>query len=125
MALKICPECEKNFSDKAKRCPHCGFPIKTPGKGFGTTSLVLGIISCVYSLPAVNTEMYLPSTGSTIPNFFYIYYISVIAILSLVFGIISHKNGCKLGRKTAGIVLSIVSLAILTISLILTIFKGV
>jgi RNA polymerase subunit RPABC4/transcription elongation factor Spt4 len=25
MALKHCPECNKEVSDRATRCPHCGF----------------------------------------------------------------------------------------------------
>lgn len=29
MALISCPECEKSISDKAKLCPHCGFPMRT------------------------------------------------------------------------------------------------
>lgn len=28
MALIKCPECNKEISDKAKKCPNCGFPIK-------------------------------------------------------------------------------------------------
>lgn len=27
MALIICPECNKEVSDRAKACPHCGFPL--------------------------------------------------------------------------------------------------
>lgn len=27
MALMICPECNSKVSDKAKMCPHCGYPI--------------------------------------------------------------------------------------------------
>lgn len=27
MALIICPECNKEISDKVKSCPHCGYPI--------------------------------------------------------------------------------------------------
>ena len=27
MALISCPECEKEISDKADACPHCGFPL--------------------------------------------------------------------------------------------------
>lgn len=27
MALVSCPECNKEISDKAQRCPHCGYPI--------------------------------------------------------------------------------------------------
>ena len=28
MALVKCPECDKNISDKAEACPHCGY-VKT------------------------------------------------------------------------------------------------
>lgn len=28
MALIKCPECGKRISDKARKCPNCGFPIK-------------------------------------------------------------------------------------------------
>ena len=31
MAIIQCPECTKNVSDKAKSCPHCGFPIEENG----------------------------------------------------------------------------------------------
>lgn len=27
MALIKCPECSKEVSDKAKTCPHCGYPL--------------------------------------------------------------------------------------------------
>lgn len=33
MPLIICPECKKNISDKAKACPHCGFPMQGQGEG--------------------------------------------------------------------------------------------
>lgn len=32
MSLINCPECNKEISDKAKSCPHCGFPINTNSK---------------------------------------------------------------------------------------------
>ena len=28
MTLIKCKECNKEISDKAKSCPHCGFPIE-------------------------------------------------------------------------------------------------
>lgn len=28
MALIKCPECGKEISDKAGKCPHCGYPIE-------------------------------------------------------------------------------------------------
>lgn len=33
MPLIICPECKKNISDRAKTCPHCGFPMERPDEG--------------------------------------------------------------------------------------------
>lgn len=30
MALINCPECNKEISDKAGACPHCGFPLTKP-----------------------------------------------------------------------------------------------
>ena len=36
MALIKCPECEKEISDQAKYCVHCGFPspkAQTPPRG--------------------------------------------------------------------------------------------
>lgn len=30
MALINCPECNREISDRAGACPHCGFPIKSP-----------------------------------------------------------------------------------------------
>ena len=28
MALIICPDCKKQISDRAERCPHCGLPAQ-------------------------------------------------------------------------------------------------
>jgi len=33
MALITCPECEREVSDKAAACPHCGYPIRG-GNGY-------------------------------------------------------------------------------------------
>lgn len=32
MALINCPECSKEISDKAKECPHCGYPLSSKEK---------------------------------------------------------------------------------------------
>lgn len=32
MAIISCPECEKDISDKAAFCPHCGYPIRKTDK---------------------------------------------------------------------------------------------
>ena len=32
MALTKCPECSGDLSDKAASCPHCGYPMRAPGR---------------------------------------------------------------------------------------------
>ena len=62
MAMINCPECNKEISNKAFVCPDCGYPLsnnisnadfsikkKTPGKGFGVSGLVMGILGVIYS----------------------------------------------------------------------------
>ncbi len=119
MALINCPECLKEVSDNAKACPHCGFPLKKKGKGFAIASLVLGIISCVYSLPPMLATISEPD----IPKAAIIamaVYIMIFGVLSFIFGIVSHCKGCKLKKKTAGLILSTVSIIVLIVVIILT-----
>jgi hypothetical protein len=46
MALIKCPECNREISDTAKRCPHCAYKIKSNlwQKVWGTRLVVIGII---------------------------------------------------------------------------------
>ena len=41
MALINCPECNNQISDKAKCCPHCGFPIDNISKKENKCSIIL------------------------------------------------------------------------------------
>ncbi len=118
MALINCKECGKEISDMAKMCPHCGYPIKKKGKGFAVASLVLGIISCVYSTPLLTTisEPDMPKAATIAMAV----YIMLFGVLSFVFGIVSHSKGCKLKKKTAGLILSSVSIIVLIVVIILT-----
>ncbi len=118
MALINCIECGKEISDQAKACPHCGMPLKKKGKGFAVASLVLGIIGCVYTFPIFTalTTREMP-TAATIGMSVYI---MIFGILSLVFGIVSHLRGCKLKKKTAGIILSLISIVALLICIIIS-----
>lgn len=54
MALIICPECGKEFSDKAPACPNCGFPTnelletapsEEPTPSDNSDSLANGLVS--------------------------------------------------------------------------------
>ena len=117
MALINCEECGKEVSDIAKACPHCGYPIKKKGKGFAVTRLVLGIIGCVYSLPTATATLQPDITINKALAM--ITYMMIINGLSLIFGIASHNKGCKLKKKTAGIILSVISIVILLISIVI------
>lgn len=60
MALVKCPECNKEVSDQAHNCPHCGYPLKKATKHVGqrnpdfskmeviaTRNYVVGIVAAV------------------------------------------------------------------------------
>jgi len=117
MALIKCAECGKEISDQAKVCPHCGLPLKKKGKGLAIASFVLGIVSCVYSIGIVSTAFTPYSKNNT--TLVLAVYIFIFAILSLIFGIVAHNKGCKLKKKTAGIILSYISIVITIFSLII------
>ena len=117
MPLINCEECGKSVSDVAKACPHCGFPIKKKGKGFAVTSLVLGIIACVYSMGIVTT-IFTPHNQAYTAGALAAY-IFIFAVLSLIFGIVSHCDGCTLKKKTAGIILSIIAIVLTIVSLVI------
>ncbi len=119
MALINCKECGKEISDQAKSCPHCGMPLKKKGKGFAVASLVLGIIGCVYTLPAITaiTNPEMPSEA----NIAISVYIMIFGILALIFGFVSHRSGCKLKKKTAGIILGTISVAALLLCIIISV----
>lgn len=77
MALITCPDCQKQISDQAPACPHCGRPaqpavppekvqtIEATGKKYkgmqliGSLLICLGVISCVYQMnnPASSSIM--------------------------------------------------------------------
>ena len=47
MALVECPDCEKEISDTAKNCPHCGADVSVEGY------FILFIIACTFAVLAV------------------------------------------------------------------------
>ena len=122
MSIINCTECGKEISDQAKMCPNCGYPLKKKGKGFAVASLVLGILSCFYTYTfcfAFLMERIAASISTTniqqgINEMKYgvLPLIIVVSSLAIVFGFISHKDGCKLRKKTAGIVMGIVSIVV-------------
>lgn len=57
MPLVTCPDCEKQVSDAAPACPHCGRPmrattIEQTGKGYKVVELLAGagfIVGCLFA----------------------------------------------------------------------------
>ena len=52
MALINCPECNKEISDSAKSCPHCGYKFKNSVwmKIWSKRLIIIGAISAICSL---------------------------------------------------------------------------
>lgn len=139
MAIVLCPECKKEVSEKAATCPHCGYPLnvsaqgqpsiqtsavqkhKIPGRGFGITSMVLGIISIVYIPFLIGKTLQIPAEvllGFEASPFELLLVISVIAIPALVFGVLSLCRKYK-GPAWAGTILSIISLLCCAFAMVL------
>jgi len=110
MALIKCKECGKQVSDEAKQCMGCGISLSTnkqnnydnDGSGQATAALVLGILSLVVPFLGV-----------------------ILAIIGLVMANKAKKAGCTNGLRTAGFVLSIITLSLyLVMMLFLIITSG-
>lgn len=111
MALIKCPDCGREFSDKAVSCPFCGCPINDarqvggiyesnyapPRTGMAIASMVLGIISL----------------------FTWLFFIGfLLAAIGLILGVISLLNNQSgKGMATAGVVTSSITLFFFFISL--------
>ena len=50
MALIQCPNCNKDISDKATKCPQCGYKLK---KGSGKTRIKLIIVTCILLISVI------------------------------------------------------------------------
>lgn len=61
MALINCPECERQISDKAPACPHCGVPLASPAAAFVATPNAA-------PLPQVHVTVAMPPAADTGPS---------------------------------------------------------
>ena len=44
MAIIKCPECKREISDQADKCPHCGYPLRNKFETNKPMNSVLGIV---------------------------------------------------------------------------------
>jgi|WetSurMetagenome_2_1015567.scaffolds.fasta_scaffold03977_10 predicted Zn finger-like uncharacterized protein len=63
--ITTCPECKKEVSKKAKQCPHCGFGIQKPKRGFLGAIILLLFIIVTFMLVVVVTGS---NNGQNIPS---------------------------------------------------------
>jgi len=120
MAMFDCPECGKSISNTALSCPNCGYQLKsanvqykiiTPGRGFGITSMIMGILSIVYGFITLSSVTGMPNPSSSDSYFASIIPITF-ALLSLIFGFFSYSRGYNKGPQKTGIILGVFTLVL-------------
>jgi|GEM_PF-1881753 len=96
---------------------------KTPGKGFGITSMILGILGAIAAFGNVFGEeagimdllegkyAYFDGTESELYMSFVV--MAILSVLGLIFGLAAKARGYKNGISVSGIILSIVGIAII------------
>jgi len=104
--------------------------VPVPGRGFGISSLVLGIISLVYSIvllmPIINYanalerhSFYSQSKHELLSSMFApVAVFAIIGLLALIFGVCAKGRGYKRGPGSAGLILGLLSLVFSVVDII-------
>ncbi len=105
------------------------FKKKIPGRGFGISGMIMGILAVVYgvvpflniitvdfSYNRINAQLHLT-------NLLMNMYPIIFAALALIFGVASRGRGYKSGQSTSAIVMGVISLAFCAITIVLSAFK--
>ena len=111
--------------------PAYGAPLKTPGKGFGVTALVLGIFCVIWGFIAIIGAFNL-SAGAEYGRRLYgweevvsahitgtLIYGGIPAVLAVIFGYNSKKRGYVNGVSKSGFVMGIIGLALALVTVII------
>lgn len=129
--MAFCTNCGTELQNGATFCTNCGTPAagvqpnvvqpmvfvkpKIPGRGFGISSMVLGIIGLVYSF--VFTTSIIESIEAMYDNDVFIeaslvpiLMFSVLSILSVCFAPAAISRGYKNGISLSGLILGIIGL---------------
>ena len=136
--MAFCKNCGAQLTGTERFCNNCGTPMvssvqevvyvkaKVPGRGFGISSMVLGIIGLVYSVYVTFAAVVLQELvdlydGSSegigvtlIPILMY----SVLSILSVCFAPAAMKRGYKNGVSVSGMVMGVLGMIGYIISVI-------
>lgn len=152
----FCANCGNSLAEGTAFCPKCGVACggiqpqnvvyqqvvyvkeKIPGRGFGITSLVLGIVGLVYAVILFFSMMMVyvmsgiigmsgdfhraglaAATGFAFVLAILIY--SIPSILAVIFGIVSEKRGYHTGIRKGGFITGCIGLILYVLSCILAI----
>ncbi|MBQ8910720.1 MAG: zinc ribbon domain-containing protein [Oscillospiraceae bacterium] len=137
MVQKFCEQCGSPLKENSRFCVKCGAQVlsesqiiyvnnrKIPGRGYGISSMVLGIIGCFYlfvqllniisaiSLESLSLDIDLIILALNVTLY------AVLSLLALIFGILARKRKYQCGISSSGIVLGVLGMAIAVISLIM------
>ncbi len=161
MANNFCSNCGNRINPNDYSCARCGNvtaqpmpyyppqqPVyvikqKTPGKGFGITSMIMGIVASLYAFYSVlfcfifstmQTIVGNPYFGQTFDySVQYIYnstvsmmsvmifaYVLIFVVLALIFGFCAKKRGFYSAITKSGLVMGLISLGTSVITLIIS-----
>jgi len=103
MALINCPECQKEVSETAKRCPHCGYTLKDNKKIIAIVSVsvivVLLIVFFVFKSSSASVigewkiDHYITEDGNISQDNIGEYYGEVYQTANSAFRVVFDKNG--------------------------------
>ena len=136
----ICQKCGAAIPDDASFCTICGEaqtlvyetskieqpvdatePVKKSGEGLAIASLILGILSIVSffgSCCVGSMFTFVAGVTSVLTGLFQII-IFVISLVGLVFAIVAKKKGCTSGVVKAGLILNIISVAMIVVAAVI------
>ena len=156
--VNFCSNCGNSLAEGTAFCPSCGAACggiqprnvvpqqvvyvreKIPGRGFGITSLVLGIVGLVYAVSLllvmpltyafsyISTSldaaygMYEIAAFDFLPVLAILIY-SIPSILAVIFGIVSEKRGYHTGIRKGGFITGCIGLILYVLSCILAIIS--
>ena len=140
--MAFCRNCGTQYIDGSVVCPRCGAPTgvqqppmpympyvkpKVPGKGFGITAMVLGIIGLFYGLYLLAATIiaaeayssysyyggyYSSSVSSVLSSSFIVTLVifSSLSIMATAFGGAARSRGYRNGVSTSGVVMGVIGL---------------
>ena len=140
MQPRFCNYCGAALPEGAAFCPACQQPVssqpvvhyyvkqKVPGRGFGISSMMLGIVGVFYSVLFLvvsnNTTENISNAPLTFTSLYTTVVYAVPSILAIIFGFASRNRGYRNGVSTSGLFLSCIGLFASLLSILLLLSRS-